>query len=125
VNVLGSSPGLQGLTIRASTYQEQKIAHGLLQKKLRTPQVHTGFDESAEARSWNLLKGTYFPTLLNSLSDLRAQMLPLHENVREFAALANALVEMQQSTIKKQKSSKIVLTNNSLSNQVYPPLYFI
>jgi hypothetical protein len=45
-------------------------------------------------------------------------MLLLQENVNEFAALANTLVDMQQAS-KMQKSSKIALSNNTLSNQVH------
>ena len=102
--------------------QEQNIAHTQLQKKLRTPLVRSGFEDSTEVRSWNLLKGTYFPTLMSSLSDLREQLLPLHERIRGFAELANALVEMQQM-IKKQKSSKMALSNISLANQVWTDQY--
>ena len=111
-----SPQGLPGTPFDA--LQEQRAAHAQLQKKLRTPQVHSGFNDSLECKSWNLLKGSYFPNLIGSLSDLRAQMLPLQEAVKEFVAQAHALLEMQTAS-KRQKSQKTVLSHTTLSNQVH------
>lgn len=76
-------------------WKEQATAHATLQKHLRVPHVRAGFEQSVEVKSWTLLKGSYFPTLLSSLSELRAQVQQLQTQAREFAVLLQMLIDSQ------------------------------
>ena len=111
--------------------QEQKTAHIALQKKLRTPNVQSCFDESAENKSWHVLKGAYFPALAVAATSTKTQIQQLQAQIREFGGIVSSAVGTQsslisiggaQSPLGRTASSsfqeKTALVNSALSTQV-------